>query len=78
MFWAVSTVGILKQFIMVTWGVNIVEKSTTVINACHIRRLSEEKNYELLFKGLFSQTWFKAHKMIRTILVRVVNCNMYL
>jgi len=33
----------------------------------HIHHL-EEKNYEVLFKGPFSQTWFKARKMLGTIL----------
>jgi len=41
-FWNVIIVEILKHFIMITWGVNMVEKSTVIINMCRIHRLSRK------------------------------------
>lgn len=63
MFWDVSIVEISKLFIMEIWGANIVEKSTTVNNVCRIHR-QWKKNYEVLFKGSFSQARPKTSKMI--------------
>lgn len=63
---------ISKGRIMVTWGTSIVEMSTAMIIVCCIHCLLEKKNYEILFKGPYFQTWPKIHKMLGTTLEKVM------
>jgi len=39
--------------IMVTLDASITEIATVITNVCLIHHLSKEKNYDLLYKGLF-------------------------